>query len=133
MCPVPYRLDASTLPLLRITFAGVIDDDAFRVYLGEYKAVLLRGKPFAALIDATAAGVPTSAQRKLQADFMRDNALVIGAVCLGGAFVIQSTLVRRALTAILWLQPMPFRHVVVGTLAEGETWCRGRLAGAGPA
>ena len=130
---MPYLFDASNLPLLRVTFAGVIDDDAFRIYLGEYQAVLQRGKPYAVLIDATTAGVPTSAQRKLQADFIRENAVVMGAVCLGGAFVIQSTLVRGALTAILWLQPMPFRHVVVSTLAEGEAWCRGRLAGSGVA
>jgi hypothetical protein len=128
---VPYRFDATTLPLLRITFAGSVDDDAFRAYLGEYRAVLSQGKPYAVLLDASDAGVPSSAQRKLQADFIRDNAVVMGAVCVGGAFIIQSTLVRGALTAILWLQPMPFRHVVVGTVAEGEAWCRGRLTAAG--
>ncbi len=127
---MPYRFDATTLPLLRITFAGSVDDAAFRAYLGEYRAVLAQGKPYAVLLDASEAGVPSSAQRKLQADFMRDNAGAMGAVCVGGAFVIQSTLVRGALTAILWLQPMPFRHVVVSTMAEGEAWCRGRLVAA---
>lgn len=130
---MPYRFDATNLPMLRITCTGVVDDDAFRAYLGEYQAVLAQGKPYAVLFDASEAGVPSSAQRKLQADFMRDNAVLIGALCVGGAFVIQSTLVRGALTAILWLQPMPFRHVIVGTVAEGEAWCRGRLTAAGTA
>ncbi|MBC7173876.1 MAG: hypothetical protein H5U40_15655, partial [Polyangiaceae bacterium] len=46
---------------------------------------------------------------------------------VGYAFVISSSLVRGALTAILWLAPMPAPHRVVGTVGEGEAWLRGLL------
>jgi hypothetical protein len=35
------------------------------------------------------------------------------------------------MSAIFWLQPLPYAHVVVGSVAEGERWCHARLQAAG--
>ena len=43
------------------------------------------------------------------------------------AFVIDSPIVRGALTAILWIQPLPYEHRIVGTRADANAWLRGQL------
>ena len=50
-------------------------------------------------------------------------------LCVGGAFVISSPIIRGALAAILWMQPLPWPHTVVGDVAAGERWARKKLAG----
>ena len=67
----------------------------------------------------------------MQADQMRDDRVRLQAQCVGGAFVLGAPLVRGALTAIFWLQPLPFDHVVVPDEARAESWARARLARAG--
>ncbi len=125
---VPITVDASDDALLRITFVGAVNDHEFDAYLGAYRAFLERGTRYVVLLDASNATVPTPPQRRLQAEFIRIDKPRLAVQCLGGAFVIQSAVVRGGLTAILWLQPLPFDYVLVKTLAEGEAWCRDRLA-----
>ncbi len=120
-------VDTSGAPLLRVTFAGTLDDDAFNAYLAEYRAFLGRGMRYAIVIDASTSGVPSPAQRRLLADSIRDDRPRLRAQCVGGAFVISSTLVRGALTAVLWLQPLPFEYVLVKDVDAAERWCRERL------
>lgn len=69
--------------------------------------------------------------RKLQADFMSENARLIRKLNMGTAFVMDSMLLRGALTAMMWLQPLPCPHFVCGEIEEAKRWVRGRPA-AGP-
>lgn len=123
--------DSSRLPLLVIRFTGVVDDVAFDRYLEQTRERATSGKRYAVLADATNAGVATAPQRKRQADFIKAHRELLAHVCVGNAFVIPNPLVRGVLTAILWLQPLPYDHVVVNGVADGEAWCRKRLAAAG--
>ena len=40
--------------------------------------------------------------------------------------------VRGALIAMLWVQPLPFPHKVVADVAAADAWCLQQLNGAGP-
>jgi hypothetical protein len=66
--------------------------------------------------------------RRRQADWIRDNAALIKAYSACTAFVIGSPLVRGALTAILWLQPMPSPYTVLATLALAQAWALEQLS-----
>ena len=83
---------------------------------------------YAIVLDASTAGVPTPSQRRMQTDQMRTDYERIKRQCVGGAFVIPSQLVRGGLTAMLWVQPLPFAHKVVADLPSAEAWCRAQLA-----
>jgi hypothetical protein len=128
---MPFIVNPADFPLLRITYDGPITEAEVRAYLADYDAVLARRQRYALLLDASRAVVPSATIRRMKADFLRQRAGVLGALCLGGAYVITSPAIRGAMSAIFWLQPLPFAHVVVGTLAEGERWCHERLQGAG--
>ncbi len=127
-----YRVDTSRPPLLRVHFDGVVDDDAFQRYIDELKAWVDRGERYAMLVDATSAGVPGSAQRRMQTDFMESYQQKLKRLCVGAAFVIPAPLVRGALIAMLWVQPLPFPHKVVADVAAADAWCLQQLNGAGP-
>lgn len=127
--PVPgFIVDPSRAPLLFVRFDGVVDDVAFASYLGQIRAFVDRGLRYAIVFDASTAGVPTAAQRRMQTDQMRNDFTRIQSLCVGGAFVIPSPLVRGGLTAMLWVQPLPFPHKLVADLPSAEVWCRAQLA-----
>ena len=128
---MPYTIDESTFPILRVVYDGAIDDDAFARHLEAYSNVLKRNERYSVILDASTASVPNARQRQMQATFQLETAQQTARLCVGGAFVIRSALVRGALTAILWRQPLPFRHVVLASAGEAETWCREQLASAG--
>lgn len=123
-------VDDTDFPLLRIVFAGSPSDDDVRAYFEAYDRVLARRQRYALLFDASRAEPSPTLQRR-KAEFLKQRASVLGALCLGGAYVITSPVVRGALSAVFWIQPLPYAHVVVPTVAEGEAWCRRRLDDAG--
>lgn len=122
-----YIVNAADFPLLRIVYEGDTTEAEMRVYLEAYDAVIARRQRYALLLDASRAAVPSATIRQLKADFLRERAGVLGALCVGGAFVLASPAIRGAMSAIFWLQPLPYPHVVVGSVAEGERWCRERV------
>jgi hypothetical protein len=124
---MPFTVDGSRAPLIVVRFVGTVDDDAFERYLAEYAAVFDAKQRYAVVLDAMEAGVPTARQRARQAAWMGEHDATLRRLCVGGAFAIRSGLVRGALTAILWLQPLPFPYAVVGSVPEAELWARARL------
>jgi len=129
-------IDTSRLPVLVIRFDGAVDDAAFDRYLGEsHELSAGRGQSdiYAMVIDSRNGGRPTPGQRHRQNEFIKNHQDDLANRCAGAAFVITSAVGRGVLTALLWVQPMPYEHVVVGTLDEAEAWCRKRLAAHGAA
>ena len=121
-------IDISRLPLVRITWDGTVDDDAFRQYL-ETTADLIAAHPGTVLLhDARRAGAPSALQRRLQAEWMHAHEHTIRRNGRGTAFVIESALVRGALTAILWLQPLATEELVTASMDEALAWAEARIA-----
>ncbi len=124
-------IDSSRPPLLVIRFEGVVDDVAFDRYLSDIHELGERrsaGERYAMIIDGRGGGRPTPAQRHRQTEFIKTHSRDLAARCAGAAFVITSAVGRGVLTALLWVQPMPYEHVVVSTMLEAEDWCNKRLA-----
>ncbi|GAB4207499.1 MAG: hypothetical protein OHK0013_25190 [Sandaracinaceae bacterium] len=129
---MPIHVDDTRHPLVVVTFEGDVTDAEFVRYLAEMESrVLVRRRLSATVFDATKAGATSARQRRMQAEWMEKNEEALARYSAGSAFVITSPLVRGTLTAILWLKPLPVPHVVVGTFAEAEQWCRDRLRARG--
>ncbi len=121
-------LDFGTLPIFEISYVGTVDDATFQRYLDDLVSVLSMRQPYVLLADATGSGAPTAKQRRMQADLIREHEAGFARYCSGAAFVIESALIRGALTAILWAQKLPYDHTVVRTRQEGLVWLKAKLA-----
>ncbi|CAN5298581.1 hypothetical protein BH09MYX1_BH09MYX1_05970 [soil metagenome] len=121
---MPIALDRSKWPVVIVRFVGTPSDEEFARYLAIYDELLAEKQRYGLVFDALAADVPTARRRAMQAKWIRDHSVQLAEYCLAGAFVIGSPLIRGALTAIFWIQPMPFPHVVCGKVEEGERWVR---------
>lgn len=122
-----FTIDRSAFPKVIVRYVGAISDDAFRAHLVDFSALLSSGRRYGVVFDATDAERPSAVQRRMQSDWIAQNTSDIRAMCVGGAFAITSPFVRGAMQAILWVSPMPFEHVLFGTVREAEEWIEGVL------
>ncbi|MCU0671301.1 MAG: STAS/SEC14 domain-containing protein [Myxococcota bacterium] len=119
-----FTVDSSEWPFVRVTYVDSVDDAAFERYVQEQAALLERKEPYVVLFDARRSGMPTAKQRQRMARYMRDHETQLRRYCRRGAFVIESPLIRGALTAILWIQPLPFPHEVFASVEDAERFLR---------
>jgi hypothetical protein len=124
-------IDTSRHPIVLVTFSGYISEPEFDRYLASMTAILERSEKTVTILDARGAIRNPASQRRKQADWLKRYQEQLRQYSLGTVFVITSPFVRGALTAILWLAPLPNEHVVVGTLAEAEGWAEKQLRAAG--
>ena len=120
-------------PLIVVRFTGAPTDAEFRDYLAVLERNLedsiARGVTTAVAIDASdQPNAISAAQRRTQADWIRSHyqSLTIG--CAGTAFVAPTAILRGIITAVFWMQRLPYPYAVVSTLSEAEAWCAGQLA-----
>lgn len=125
-------------PLVIAIWTGPPTDEEFMAYLRilseNLHAVIKARTKTALVIDSSRQSQPSSArQRQMQAAWLKEHSAALRAGCVGMAFVIQSPLIRGAMTAVLWLQGLPYPHTVLGSRTAAEQWCTERLLEAGVA
>lgn len=125
------EIDESRWPLVIVTFHGAATDEEYEVYLKDRTTLLLRREMHAVLLDASACGPMPPSQRKLQAEWQRQQADLGREYTLGTAFLFTSPMVRGILTAVLWLQPLSYPHHVASTWLDAERWAIERIRAAG--
>lgn len=129
--PAP-RIDTSRPPLFVVTFDGIPSEAEFDAYLATTTRLLIaRKQKTVTIVDSRRSGRVPASLRKKQAEWLKQYENLLTTYSVGTVFVIDSPLVRGALTAILWLQPLPTAHAVVATLAQAESWAVERLREAG--
>lgn len=87
---------------------------------------------YACVYDISRCDIPSAAERKGITDVMATYEAKVERFCRGAAMVAASPLLRGALTAILWIQPMKHPHAVVATRQEARALCAGWLANSLP-
>ena len=126
-------IEESRRPLIAMRFDGEMSDALVQAHVEAVRGVLDRGERFALIRDPSrVSGPPSALQRRIMAQHFREDRLRLARLWVGAAFLIpSSSLVRGALTAILWIQPLPHPHTVVSNFESAEAWCRARLEDAG--
>lgn len=119
-----YRFDYKRWPLVFVFCEGELTHAQVESHLREYRELLNRNKTYAMVYDTTAIGSVDAFLRKRYAEFHSLNAADFRRLCKGIAFVIDSGVVRGALTAILWMTELPFPYKVMSHRAEAEEWAR---------
>ncbi len=126
-------VDFERRPLVVATMIGLPNEQQFIEYLNtmavNMRYALARSEKTAVILDTTQAPVALSPRmRKLQAEWLQEHSHGLRVACVGMGFVIQSALVRGAMTAVLWLQGMPYPHAVCASWEKAEAYCLEQLA-----
>ena len=79
------------------------------------------------VIDSTDARNVSAKMRRIVADHLRRNRLVMMTYVAGIAIVVPNAVMRGVFTAITWLVPLEFPHEVVQTRAQGLHWAEQAL------
>lgn len=80
------------------------------------------GTQVVTIVDLSKAGGSSPVQRRLQAEWVSKNEVLLRRTTIATAFVAPSSLVAGALTAIFWLKPPPGRYAVFVRLADAIDW-----------
>lgn len=121
-------VDESAFPLVRIRWAGALDDEGFDQYLAACETFLEYGSIFAIVLDATAAASLTGAQRERQSAWFSAMKIPLRERCAGLAMVIAKPWVRRLLAALRLVSPLPCPSHLAPTVEDAEAWCRAQVA-----
>jgi len=127
------HVDLSRRPLIVATFVGVPNEAQFVEYLEilatNLRTTLAQSKKTAMILDTTQAPVAAPPRlRQIQAEWLKEHHQGLRLGLVGMGFVIQSALVRGAMTAVMWLQNLPYPYSVCATLDQAERFCAGQLA-----
>lgn len=126
--PLPYiTIDESRFPLVMVKYRGAVTDAEFDSYLSTITAFIERGRRFGAVLDTRHASAASATQRRRQAMWLREHQAELPALCLGCAFVVTSPIMRGALTAIFWIQPLAFPYVICAGLHDAVSWVEERV------
>lgn len=109
-----------------VTFHANVSDEQFRAYLQQVADRLALQQPFGLLFIATSSGTATAAQRRMQANWIRDHFDALHEWVWGAAFVINHPIGRLTLASVLALQRLPYPHTVVSTPEQAFTWVNDR-------
>jgi hypothetical protein len=115
-------LDASRPPIRRVTVKGTITETAVRAYLADAARLLENGAEHVLVYDLLRMNALGAVHRRIQAQWIAEHRLAIRKLCRGAGFAMCSAVQRGALTALLWLTPLPFDHAIFATVAEAESW-----------
>jgi hypothetical protein len=114
-------LDDTHLPILITTFRGHVTLEMAQWHHGATSLVLGQrhalGLPVVYITDAHAMQVPAATVRKYWADIMKENEVMLNAM-LGNFVVLNSPLMRGALTAIEWVTRLKQRIRYVASLEQ---------------
>ena len=123
LSPEELGLDLSRWPVV----VAVMPPEAFTpqrldAWLDAFEHhVLARRQPYATVLDMSDSPRTTPEERKRMADRLRggdDHQRM----CVAGAFVMQSTLARGALTAVMWLRKPEYPTRVFASRQEAIAW-----------
>jgi hypothetical protein len=101
---------------------SAVEPDSLREYLAEQteqmRASVAAGDRAFIIIDARAGLRPPPAVRRIQAEWIKEHEALLAASMIGMAFVIESRMVRGALTAIFWVAGPPVKYTLCPSLDE---------------
>jgi hypothetical protein len=121
-------VDSSRHPLVYLRMAVGFGDADLESMLRQFELLLYRGQRYTLLVYCDpAAKVMTARQRKMVSEWYRMRTEQVRRINVGTAIVIDSTLVRGAMTAFNWLIEPIAPQANVATIRDGIDFCIARL------
>lgn len=134
---VAFEMDESAFPVVLAAFRGPVKMAALDALGARLDSFCAERRRFSLVIDLTQGTVPSAGERKHIAEAITARRIALGRHCAGAAIVVENPLIRGAMTAIFWIQPLPYPHEMVTTKEDGRVacarWLRGSPARSGVA
>jgi hypothetical protein len=123
--------DDSLWPLLMLRVTGAMTDKQFEEFLARSTAYVERGEKYVSILDLGQVGLPSAAQRQMQAEWIRRHDAALREQVLGNANIINSAPIRLALSLIFHLKPLPMPYAAVGDMGSALRFVTAKLEEAG--
>jgi hypothetical protein len=123
--------DDSLWPLVILRAQGVPTDQEMKEYHARSLSYLERGEKYVTIADLGQLGMLSPSQRRMQAEYLQENAAALHERLLGSATIVDSTPLRLALYAILPFKRMPMPFVVVADMDSAVRYALRRLEESG--
>lgn len=118
-------------PVVIRSFDGDYPNEEIRRWLYDDCArILARQEPHLVINDLQRGGTD-SVQRKLVAEWIRENSAMLNKYRIATGTIVSSTLVKGIVTAIFWITPPPYRHEVFANVGDAVDWANREIAAAG--
>jgi hypothetical protein len=116
-------VDSSRFPLVVQRFVKGFDDSDVETMIRTFELLFHRNSRYALLIycDADAA-VMSARQRRRVSDWYKEHQEIVHRVNVATAIVIESTMVRGAMTAFNWLMEPKYTQRMVPSIHEGVNY-----------
>lgn len=126
--PTPaITLDRTRRPAYFIRIQGKAGVTEMQAHLAQMSEILAQKQRYGTLVDLRdSAGMPREAL-KLNAEWNQKHRAEIERLTVGSAIVIKGAVTRAALSAALWMQPIPGPYAIFQDYALAEKWLRGAL------
>jgi hypothetical protein len=125
--------DDSLWPLLILRVAGTMSDKQYADFLTRSSTYVERGEPYVSITDLGQVGLPTPAQRVMQAEWIRKHDAELRERVLGNANIVTSVPVRLALSLIFHLKSLPMPCAAVSDMDSAVRYVIGKLEESGRA
>ncbi len=123
--------DDSLWPLLTLRITGTMTDKQFEEYLVRSTYYVERGEKYVTISDMGQAGLPSAAQRHMQAEWIRQHEAALREWVLGSANLLTSAPIRLAVSLIFYLKPLPMPYAAVADMDSAVRFVTARLEEAG--
>ncbi len=125
-------VDSSLFPLVIERFGRDVSDDDIENMIRHFQVMMHGGRRYALLVYCEQdANVMTARQRRRVSEWYKACADQVRRINVGTAVVIESPLVRGAMTALNWLIEPVAQQRNVASIHEGIEYCIKSLAAAG--
>lgn|GEM_PF-1619675 len=115
------EFDESQFPLVCVRVTGSLSEDEFQTFLDGLDRIRAAAKErYAVMFDLREMRMPSGRQVRMSADWLRARAGEIRETTIANAFVVGSSAVHVALTAVFRLQASVIPYAVVETMEEAR-------------
>jgi hypothetical protein len=122
-----FEMDESNFPVIFTAFRGPVQIAAWDTFYGRLDRLCTERRRFSTIVDISQGAVPSASERKHIAQGLASRHLAFERYCAGSAVVITKPLIRGAMTAVLWIQPVSYPYQIVATIDAARSLCAGWL------
>lgn len=101
------EINTSLWPIVITTPRGEVTDADFQRLFATFDVFWKRGEQFVTISDTSVIGTVSAKQRQMVGEWLKQNRASIEKLSIGAVLVVESALMRGAMTAIGWVSQSP--------------------------
>jgi hypothetical protein len=120
-------IDDSLWPVVVYRLRGVMSDEQCQEVIDRSNAFLARPERYVSIADLRHAGIVPASQRRVLAEWLRDQQPVFRERLMAHATLLTSASTRLMVSAICYMKPLPMPHITVPHMEGALPFVLGKL------